>query len=79
MAMPNGGFFWGKDGSNLTTFVKNGSITEARLTDSKFQLFHPSSAFVTNCLLSVATRIVSAWYQLGQDVSPYLSKERASY
>lgn len=75
MAMPNGGFFWGKDGSNLTTFVKNGSIPEARLTDSKFQLFHPS-AFVTNCLFSVATRIVAAWYQLGQDVSPYLSNER---
>jgi hypothetical protein len=48
MAMPNGGLFWGKDGSNLTTFVKNGSIPEARLTDSKFQLF-PPSAFVTNC------------------------------
>lgn len=34
MAMPNGGFFWGEDGSNLTTFVQNGSIPEARLTDS---------------------------------------------
>ncbi|OBT60271.1 hypothetical protein VE03_10208 [Pseudogymnoascus sp. 23342-1-I1] len=48
MAMPNGGSFWGADGSNLTTFVKNGSIPEARLTD-------------------MATRIVAAWYQLGQD------------
>ncbi|OBT72903.1 hypothetical protein VF21_07796 [Pseudogymnoascus sp. 05NY08] len=48
MAMPNGGFFWGKDGSNLTTMVRNGSIPEARLTD-------------------MATRIVAAWYQLGQD------------
>lgn len=34
MAMPDGGSFWGADGSNLTTFVKNGSIPEARLTDS---------------------------------------------
>ncbi|KFY67094.1 hypothetical protein V496_01748 [Pseudogymnoascus sp. VKM F-4515 (FW-2607)] len=48
MAMPDGGSFWGADGSNLTTFVKNGSIPEARLTD-------------------MATRIVAAWYQLGQD------------
>ncbi|KFY11336.1 hypothetical protein V491_07248 [Pseudogymnoascus sp. VKM F-3775] len=48
MAMPNGGYFWGQDGSNLTTFVQNGSIPEARLTD-------------------MATRIVAAWYQLGQD------------
>lgn len=34
MAMPNGGFFWGVGGSNLTTFVQNGSLPEARVNDS---------------------------------------------
>jgi len=69
MAMPNGGFFWGKAGSNLTTFVQNGSLPEARVNDSKFISSHLSGVVVANVLFAVATRIVAAWYQLGQDVS----------
>jgi beta-glucosidase len=36
MAMPNGGDFWGVGGSNLTTFVRNGSLSEARVNDSAY-------------------------------------------
>ncbi|KAH7382877.1 putative beta-glucosidase M [Cadophora sp. MPI-SDFR-AT-0126] len=48
LVMPTGNAFWGVGGNNLTTFVQNGSLPEARLTD-------------------MATRIVAAWFQLGQD------------
>lgn len=34
LVMPTGSVFWGVGGNNLTTFVQNGSLPEARLTDS---------------------------------------------
>lgn len=34
LVMPTGNAFWGVGGNNLTTFVQNGSLPEARLTDS---------------------------------------------
>lgn len=60
MVMPSGGFFWGRNGSNLTTMVNNGSLPAERLDD-------------------MATRIVAAWYQLGQDVGFPLVGTRPNY
>lgn len=48
MAMPNGGFFWGVGGSNLTTFVRNGSLPEARINDSTYTRSDYSQNALTN-------------------------------
>lgn len=52
MAMPNGGFFWGKGGSNLTTFVQNGSLPEARVNDSMYKSFFIASTLELTIWLS---------------------------
>ena len=55
-------------GANLTAYVNNGTIPEARVDDMGMS---SSSRLSLRNLLVIATRILAAWYFLGQDSPTY--------
>ena len=55
-------------GANLTAYVNNGTIPEARVDDMGMS---SSSRLSLRNLLVIVTRILAAWYFLGQDSPTY--------
>ena len=60
-------------GSNLTAYVKNGTIPKARVDDMGMWKSIYQSIFLSKVLVVIATRILAAWYLLGQDSPEYPS------
>ena len=62
-------------GANLTEYVRNGTIPESRVDDMGRRSMSPPPMFICppNFLSNVATRILAAWYLLGQDSPSYPS------
>ena len=57
-------------GSNLTAYINNGTIPEARLDDMSMSNI-PFILSIDLLVPVIATRILAAWYLLGQDSPEY--------
>ena len=58
-------------GGNLTTYVNNGTVPEARVDDMGMLISLHSFIYLSLLLRAIANRVLAAWYLLHQDSPTY--------